>query len=90
MSQEGYDKAYALMGEIYENFNDGDKYWFRTENPAMMHLGLGMHLRNHAGLWNYPWEPELVDGVDVSENHPDAVSSKVIKDFQTKINGEVK
>jgi hypothetical protein len=90
MSQEGYDKAYALMEEIYENFSDEDKDWFLKENPAVMHLGLGMHIRNHAALWTYPWEPELIDGVDHSPNHPDAVSSKVIKDFQAEINLMIK
>lgn len=91
MSAEGYKEAYELMEQIYENFSLKDKLWFATSDPSSMHLGLGMHLRNHAKLWTYPWVPEIVDGVDVSENHPDAVSGKVIKDFQTQLlNKEVK
>lgn len=81
----GYKEAYELMEQIYENFSDEDKEWFVNEDPVMMHLTLGMHIRNHAGLWSVPHEPEIVDGVDISENHPDAISSKVIKDFQNTI-----
>lgn len=80
----GYERAYALMGEIYNNFSRTDKLWFHAEEPALMHLSLGMHLRNHANLWQDAWEPELIDGVDCSPNHPDAISSKVIRDFQSE------
>lgn len=79
---KGYNEAYSLMTEIYNNFSRADKLWFLSEEPAMMHLSLGMHLRNHTKLWENPWEPELIDGVDYSPNHPDAVSGKVIRDFQ--------
>ena len=78
----GYERAYALMEEIWNNFSSCDKLWFVNEEPAMMHHTLGRHLRNHANLWEDGWEPELVDGVDYSPNHPDAISSKVIEDFQ--------
>lgn len=79
---KGYNEAYILMAEIYANFSRVDKLWFLGEKPELMHLSLGMHLRNHAKLWENPWEPEPVDGVDYSPNHPDAISSKVIRDFQ--------
>lgn len=77
-----YERAYELMQEIYENFSRVDKLWFLGEDPCMMHHTLGRHLRNHANLWQDEWEPELVEGVDHSPNHPDAISSKVIEDFQ--------
>jgi hypothetical protein len=86
----GYERAYALMGEIYENFSREDKLWFINENPVMMHLNLGMHLRNHANLWQDAWEPELIDGVDHSPTHPDAISSKVIREFQKAKFEEIK
>lgn len=87
MSSEGYKEAYELMEQIYENFSLKDKLWFTTSDPSSMHLGLGMHLRNHAKLWTYPWEPEIdpILGSDNSPNHPDAISNQVIKDFQTQL-----
>ncbi|WP_391560311.1 hypothetical protein [Robertmurraya sp.] len=80
----GYERAYALMGEIYNNFSRADKLWFHAEEPALMHLSLGMHLRNHASLWQDAWEPELIGDVDHSPDHPDAISNKVIRDFQSE------
>lgn len=80
----GYERAYTLMREIYNNFSRADKLWFHSEEPALVHLSLGMHLRNHANLWQDNWEPELIDGVDYSASHPDAISSKVIRDFQSE------
>ena len=77
-----YERAYELMQEVYQNFSRVDKLWFLGEEPIMMHHSLGRHLRNHADLWKDRWEPELVGGIDHSPNHPDAISSKVIEDFQ--------
>jgi hypothetical protein len=54
------------------------------------HLSLGMAIRNHFGLWD-PSHPltqhwhqnpdcrDIVDGVDYSEDHPDAVSSAIMR-----------
>lgn len=77
-----YNQAYALMEEIYKNFSREDQLTFLREDTLTMHHTLGMHLRNHAKLWENPWEPELIDGVDYSRNHPDAISSQVLRDFQ--------
>lgn len=81
-----YKAGMKLMCEIYVNFSEDDRVWFQNENPAAMHLTLGMHLRNHCGMWETKWVPELIDGIDHSPNHPDAISQRVIKDFQTKVN----
>lgn len=78
-----YEQTYALMEEIYQNFSRLDKLWFLGEEAISMHSTLGRHLRNHANLWQNTWEPELVDGVDHSPSHPDAISARVIRDFQT-------
>lgn len=43
------------------------------------HHSLGMQIRNHFGLWNYEWEPQIKDGVDCSPEHPDALSMQVMK-----------
>jgi hypothetical protein len=82
MSNEGYERAYNLMEEIWENFGSEDKEWFLTTDTILMHSDLGMHLRNYAHLWEEKWEPYLINGVDYSANHPDAVSGRVLKNFQ--------
>lgn len=77
-----YDRAYSLMEAIWENFSEDDKQWFLSTSTIAMHNDLGMHLRNHAGLWTEKWEPYLVNGVDHAHDHPDAISSRVMKTFQ--------
>ena len=61
-----YERAYALMEEIYQNFSRVDKLWFLGED-TVMYSSLGRHLRNHASLWESDWEPVLVDGVDLAD-----------------------
>jgi len=43
------------------------------------HHSLGRSIRNHFELWKYERIPELENDVDVSDEHPDAISMRVIK-----------
>lgn len=43
------------------------------------HHTLGRSIRNHFKLWETKWEPELINGVDFSNNHPDSISMRVIE-----------
>ncbi len=43
------------------------------------HHSLGQDIRNEFGLWDYVWEPKMEGGVDVSPDHPDAVSMRIIE-----------
>jgi len=49
------------------------------------HNTLGCKIRNHFELWSNKWEPELEmrNGIecDVSPNHPDQISMRVIEKF---------
>lgn len=66
------------------------------EDLGKYHHSLGRDLRNHFGLWNpvHPltqhWHlnPEcrnMVDGVDYSEDHPDAVSMDILRAIHSKL-----
>lgn len=88
MTQKYYDDAMKLLQEIYDNFSEEDKEWFKNTNPILMHHDLGRHLRNHCKMWEIKWDSEMIDDVDHSPNHPDAVSSRAIRDFQASINGK--
>lgn len=50
------------------------------------HDSLGRAVRNQFDMWEDPWEPEIINGVDYSPNHPDQRSQAVIyalwKDLQ--------
>ncbi|PHS22253.1 MAG: hypothetical protein COA84_13935 [Robiginitomaculum sp.] len=69
------------------------KQWFK-ESPKVLqndflatpynslfiyHNSLGRSIRNECELWQENWEPKLVEGIDCSPNHPDAVSMEIIK-----------
>lgn len=44
-----------------------------------LHHGLGTWIRNEYKLWENGWNPEIKDGVDYSEDHPDAISMKIVR-----------
>lgn len=44
------------------------------------HHSLGRSIRNHFNLWQEQWVPKIVNGVDVSESHPETISMKVIEE----------
>lgn len=44
------------------------------------HHTLGRRIRNKYKLWEWPWEPELRNGVDYSSMHPDQVSMTIIEE----------
>ena len=43
------------------------------------HTSAGRHIRNTYGLWSLSHAPEIVDGVDVSPNHPDTISGLILQ-----------
>lgn len=49
------------------------------------HHTLGRGIRNEFKLWEIDWEPEVVDGVDESRYHPDAVSMTVIEEVWDRL-----
>jgi hypothetical protein len=74
-------------------------HWFGTADPQMQmefqatrfadlhrfHQSIGQDIRNEFRLWEQPWEPDLVGGVDMSPNHPDALSMKVIEEVWRRV-----
>ena len=49
------------------------------EELSSFHHTTGRFIRNTYELWANKWEPEDIDGVDHSPNHPDAISSSILK-----------
>lgn len=46
-----------------------------------LHHSFGRYIRNKYKLWEVEWEPELIDGVDHSPNHPDSISMTIIEEL---------
>lgn len=76
--------------------------WFHTSNKRLKkeflsckekdlisyHTSLGRSIRNEFKLWENTWTPEIINGVDHSENHPDAISMNVIKEVWKRLQDE--
>lgn len=58
----------------------------KKENLSRYHLSLGSEIRNEFGLWKNKWDPVIIDGVDVSPEHPDSVAMRVIEAVWIKTN----
>ena len=84
-----YDK---IVEEVIEWYNETPiklQFDFKTANKkelAEYHYTLGRDIRNHFGLWEKDWVPELVDGVDCSPNHPDQISMNIIEEVWRRVN----
>ena len=51
------------------------------ENLVVFHNTLGARIRDRFLLWGFHWEPEIVDNIDISPAHPDALSMRVIEEL---------
>ncbi len=49
---------------------------------------LGQNIRNYFKLWAYPWNKQIVNGVDMSPEHPDSVSMRVIENVWREAKNE--
>jgi hypothetical protein len=45
---------------------------------SVYHHTLGRNIRNRFNLWEREWEPKLIEGIDHSDDHPDAISMRII------------
>jgi hypothetical protein len=50
------------------------------ESLIRFHHSLGRYIRNKYNLWELKWNPVLVNGVDHSPYHPDAVSQTIVEE----------
>ena len=57
-----------------KHFKEYDRHSLIT-----FHHTLGRDIRNHFGLWEYMWIPVLQEGIDCSQEHPDAISMRIIE-----------
>ena len=73
-----------IVGELFEKCIETDDpemdRFFRLTRDDLIdyHHTLGQDIRNEYQLWTIPWVPELVDGVDQSPYHPDAISMSIV------------
>jgi hypothetical protein len=71
------ERPNAAVKEVFKNT--------KFEDLITYHHTLGQHIRNYYGLWETKWTPEIVDGVDMSPSHPDAISMHVIEEVWKRL-----
>ena len=79
ISKERFDEMV-----VYVINNAGDEFLLdimQTPEEQVVgkhHMFAGRHIRNHFRLWEVEHTPVIENGIDVSTNHPDHISSCVI------------
>lgn len=78
MTEEVYSWLLNESEDIIKDFANQSETTIKTS-----YSHLGRMIRNKFGLWEREWSPELmeVNGVeiDVSSNHPDAISFRIVE-----------
>lgn len=88
MTPERMEEIVLEMIQVYNNVPISDQFDFKHASESELiewHDSLGRDIRNEFGLWDTPWEPVLVEGVDMSPNHPDAISMDIIKEIWRRV-----
>lgn len=86
LSEYNHDE---MVEYVITHLSVKDKIWLQRSprnRLIQFHHNIGRWIRNTFELWSRPFTPEIVDGVDISKDHPDAISMRVIEDVYNKLN----
>jgi hypothetical protein len=79
-----------IVEVLYERMKDlpGVEVFIETprESVAAQYFNLGQSIRNEFKLWTRKWKSKMINRMDYSEDHPDAVSARIIEKLQDKLN----
>jgi len=69
---------------------DNKKHFLKLSHEQLVvyHHTIGRSLRNKFKLWENPWKPDLINGIDHSKNHPDSLSMRAIERFHEQLTKE--
>ena len=90
------DKFAAIAAEVRcwldEAPQEERNAFLGTDKPDLIgyHMTLGRRIRNTFKLWDVEHEPEIIDGVDHSEQHPDNLSQSIIEAVWEQSTGGVR
>lgn len=82
MDDTKFNECVNTVAKWFEGASECEKKSFINtprEHLIRYHHSLGPNIRNKFELWKNEWVPVIVDGVDISPNHPDAISMKIIE-----------
>lgn len=72
---------------IHNHLTDADKESIIETSTDELYLlnGYASWIRELYKLWHHKWEPDIVDGIDISPEHPDNMSYEILKRVQEKL-----
>ena len=94
MAEMTEDRFESVVSELLEMIGEWPaehrSKFVGTEKADLIqyHHGFGTSIRNHFRLWEYEWEKTLENGVDVSPNHPDQMSQRIIETAWDRLQNE--
>ena len=87
VSPELFEQMVETVADWLMEAPEDDRISFTTlpeSELVLYHITLGRDIRNEFNLWQYGWVPQIEDGIDVSPEHPDAVSMRVIREVWSR------
>lgn len=80
------DMVAEVSGWLDKEDEKNRNEFINTEKDRLVtyHNSLGKTIRNEFKLWELSWTPEIINGVDMSRDHPDAISMRVIETIWNK------
>ena len=88
MNQERFEEIVTTVVGWFNEASEQARISFKDtpeDKLIRYHHSLGQDIRNEFGLWSDKWEPKIVEGVDMSEDHPDAISQKIIVEVWRRV-----
>lgn len=82
MGEIEFEEMVGIVQRWFQRQSDETKKEFvesSKQNLIAYHTTLGRSIRNEFKLWEREWVPDIREGVDHSEDHPDQISMKVIE-----------
>lgn len=82
--QDDFDNIVTAVRKEIATWSDEDQNTFFTMpyqgvSLSTLHNTLGRYVRNKFNLWEYSWDPEIIDNIDYSPFHPDQLSITIIE-----------
>jgi hypothetical protein len=77
-----------IVEQLAPLISEEDREWikaFDKKDLPMLHHDVGRFIRNHFKLWERQHEPVIIDGVDHAEDHPDAISMRIIEKYHASL-----
>ena len=82
ITQEQFDHIVGVVTNWLDEAHEYHQREFKEMSKDRLiqyHHSLGRDIRNEFSLWQYEWTPQIEGGFDMSPDHPDSISMRIIE-----------